>query len=258
MNFADFNLSVETFATVPGGVAVVWLSMHLLDRAYDLTSRQKLGAQVGISLAWAILAAVLFLPGSAEDRARAVVVMWFLVAAAQMFGYESLETIKGAKRAGNDPSNPRTEFNLVGYAGNNSGEVGGQGEMATGHPPMTPGQPIGGYRVIGGDGGGSFTTGSPNLIPLRDGTTASVDPHAGWYWQIPPQGSGSVSAVGSSTSWNDLRVARGNLPIGGTATSSATSPATTTTIVSAVNPIQPPPDAAHAPYGDQGVPDGRI
>lgn len=91
-------ITVTNFATIPGGVAFVWVLMALLDRSVpDLPTRAKIGAQAFLSLVWALLAAILFLPNGLIESLQQVVIMWFAVMAAQGFGYKTTEALIGYK-----------------------------------------------------------------------------------------------------------------------------------------------------------------
>ena len=97
MDVPQIQITVDNFATIPVGIFLVWVVMHLIDRAYPtLTSRQKVYVQVCIALAWAVTAGVVFLSGDWRMRAQQVIVMLFSVASGQTFIYEGLKKVAPA------------------------------------------------------------------------------------------------------------------------------------------------------------------
>ena len=84
----DSTVTIQNFATIPGGVAFVWLLMALLDRTIPgLTTANKITLQALFSFGWALVAVGFFLELGPRESGQQCVIMWVSVMAAQGFGY---------------------------------------------------------------------------------------------------------------------------------------------------------------------------
>lgn len=98
---ADFSVTVQNFATLPAGVAIVWAAMIFLNEAFPhMTTRAKVIMQVVCSAVYATLATALYLNGSVRELAQQGVVLFISVAFAQTWGYETTMKLAGLKGDG--------------------------------------------------------------------------------------------------------------------------------------------------------------
>lgn len=82
-------LTIQNFATVPMGIAIVWAVMGLIANIWPaLSSPQKTGIQALVAFVWATISVLLFLTGDWVGRLQQGLVAFVMVAGTQYWGYQ--------------------------------------------------------------------------------------------------------------------------------------------------------------------------
>ncbi len=118
----DINLTAQSFATWPAGIAVVWAIMALITQVMPgLTTRVKVGIQVGVSLLYSLVATFLFIDGDTnKEIAQKGVILFIMVAFSQTALYDGAQKLMGNKGDGAATSR------VYGSYGNQGGGDGGR------------------------------------------------------------------------------------------------------------------------------------
>jgi hypothetical protein len=92
-----FTITPANFASMPVGILIVWGIMKLLDSTLVMSTRAKVLVQLGVSLLYSLVAALLFMNGSTKELLQQGVILFLTVSLAQVFGYETLTKMAGVK-----------------------------------------------------------------------------------------------------------------------------------------------------------------
>ncbi len=107
----DINLTTQSFATWPVGIAIVWALMSAVTRAFpDLTTRFKMAYQVGLSLLYSIVATVFFIDGSPKEMVQKGVILFLMVAFSQTAIYDGTQKLRGVKGDNQPATQPYKDY----------------------------------------------------------------------------------------------------------------------------------------------------